>query len=253
MTSLEPSDTVSHETNAVETYVVVDVETTGLNPNHDRILTLGAVAVHYDGKIATINEDFFYVTINQQDWIEDTDWFYTIINPRSTLSWWVKQPEDVQEAAWRHTALHSVETVNEHNATKLLQDWIIYQRRLAGHNGQPIFTANPVSFDKPFVDQLFHSQGNPNPFDYRTLCLRSMAFGTKNREQWGTNIRNNQSLVPHHAFFDAYAQAHDLVDLLNDRDDSGYDDGLYWLHDPQLATHRQRITSIKGKGWYGDN
>lgn len=44
-------------------YVVVDVETTGLNLVHDRLISIGAVAV-VDGKIAL--GDSFYVVLQQQ-------------------------------------------------------------------------------------------------------------------------------------------------------------------------------------------
>lgn len=230
-----------------ELYIVVDVETTGLNPAHDRILSLGAVAVWYDGKIATIDKDFFYRRIDQRDWIESTNWYNTIIDPRSTLSWWVKQSPEAQDAAWRGNprGLESQVYVLE-----FFTDWIDHLVRKRDISvATPIFVANPVSFDKPFVDQLFWAHDYYNPFDYRSLCLRSMAFRGKEGEPWGTHLRANKPLVPHHAFFDAYAEAQDLVDLLNDRDETGYDDQLYWVNNTFSKEYIAHIEAIEGKEW----
>lgn len=245
MTPLEVFDDVSHETNAVELYIVVDVETTGLNPAQDRVLTLGAVAVTYDHKIVRIDDQFFYQRIDQSSWIEETNWYATILDCVSTLSWWVQQPFEVQQEAWRDE--NDAET--QSSVVTQFANWIATKRRESG--AKPVFVANPVSFDKPFVDQLFWSHERRNPFDYRSLCLRSMRFGGMQHEKWGTQVRTNKSLVPHHAFFDAYAAAQDLVDILNDRDETGFDDGLYWLNNPAYSTVSERCFQIEGKGWHG--
>lgn len=241
------SDNVPHETKTVELYIVVDVETTGLNPAEDRILTLGAVAVTYDGNIATINEDFFYRRIDQSDWIDDVNWYSTIADPKSTLSWWVKQSIEAQQEAWRGSYYNAP---NQKTVTEQFNKWVAATRVREEAWEKPVFVANPVSFDKPFVDQLFETHGKPNPFDYRSLCLRSMAYGANPHSAWGGNVRTNKSLVPHHAFFDAYAQAHDLVDLLGDRDETGYEDKLYWLQNPSYSTYLELVNAIDGKGWH---
>lgn len=229
-------------------YIVVDVETTGLDPSTDRILTIGAVPVFYDGAIATISSTFFYRRIDQRDWIDSTNWFATILNPQSTLSWWVKQSPEAQAEAWR--APHFFGARPQALTLDHFGDWVDEMRLRRPGCNQPIFVANPVSFDKPFIDQLFWTHERPNPFDYRSLCLRSMAFYSKAKEPWGTNLRANKSLVPHHAFFDAYAEAQDLVDLLNDRDESGYDDQLYWVNNTFGKSHGDYIAAIDEKDWW---
>lgn len=242
------SDIVPHETNQVELYIVVDVETTGLNPAHDRILSLGAVAVAYDGKIATIDRDFFYHRLDQREWIEETSWYETILNPQSTLSWWMKQSFEAQREAWRAPSFFGAKPqafVLDH-----FTQWVNNARVHHHAYDKPVFTANPVSFDKPFVDQMFWTHDKPNPFDYRTLCLRSMAFRGKENEPWGTHLRANKPLVPHHAFFDAYAEAQDLVDLLNDRDETGYCDNLYWVGNTVSKDYSDHIAAIDGKEWW---
>lgn len=248
MTNLEASDTVPHETNQVEAYLVVDVETTSTSPTSGRILTIGAVAVIYDGNIATIDDTFLYRRLDQYDYCTDTGWYETIVDAASTLSWWVKQPIEAQMEAWRDTRLPRT---RELHAAVDVVDWVDAIRGQWGVATKPVFTANPATFDKPWIDQLLENNHVDNPFDYRTLCLRSMAFGAKNSHRWTNHVRTNKSLVPHHAFFDAYAQAQDLVDLLGDRDDAGYNDKLYWLNDPQLETHTQRCNAIKGRSVYG--
>lgn len=242
------SDNVPHETNKVELYIVVDVETTGLNPAADRILSIGAVPVFYDGKTATISSNFFYRRIDQREWIEETSWYETILNPQSTLSWWVKQSPEAQREAWRAPHFFGARPqslVLDHFAL-----FVETMRRKHDMVPSPIFVANPVSFDKPFVDQLFWTHDKPNPFDYRSLCLRSMAFRGKTDEPWGTHLRANKPLVPHHAFFDAYAEAQDLVDLLGDRDETSYHDQLYWINNAPNKDYGGYISVIDDKDWW---
>lgn len=241
------SDNVPHETNAVDLFVVVDIETTGLNPNHDRILSLGAVAVEYDGQCATICSDYFYQRIDQRTWIEETNWYATVVDTRSTLSWWLKQPMQAQLEAWRGAYFG---TATEAQVASDFHTYLRHMQLSGDMTSRPIFVANPASFDKPFIDQLFHTHKYHNQFDYRTLCLRSMAYGGNKYTGWGNNVRTNEALIPHHAFFDAYAQAHDLVDLLTTRDDNAYEDKLYFFHDPMHDTPMELCAIAGDKAWF---
>lgn len=241
MTSLEATETVSHETNHVETFIVVDVETSGLVPAYGKIFTIGAVAVTYDGRTATINKDFFYQRIDQWQWIEDSYWLSTVFDPDSTLSWWLRQTIEVQNEAWRHGG--KAYTRSEGAVARKFDEWV----QSKAEAGKAIFVANPVSFDKPWIDLLFMSHNVENPFDYRTLCLRSMFYGHDKASKWGQHVRTNKSLVPHHALFDAYAQAHDLIDLFGMRDEASYEDELYWLSDQQYCSVLDRCLMIESE------
>ena len=65
---------------------------------------------------------------------------------------------------------------------------------------------------------LFDETGVPDPFHYRSLCLRSMKFGMRPRSEWGNDREDHKPAIPHHALWDARAQALDLVQMLAERD-----------------------------------
>lgn len=206
--------------NSPQTFFVTDVETSGVDPMEDVIFTLGCVAVTYDGQCATIEGNYFYEAIDQEEWINTTRWLHTIMEPQSTLSWWLRQPIDVQKAAWREPKTR----LCYKEVGSLFCDFVA---GMTAHlTTRPIFAASPASFDLPFVDRLLRDSGEKNPFDYRTLCIRSMAYGQQRGESWGINGWQNRSQASHHALYDAYGAAQDLVDLLTGRDDSAYEDQL---------------------------
>jgi hypothetical protein len=212
-----------------ETFIVVDVETSHTDPAEGFIFTIGACVVTYDNELATIENEYFYQRIDQTTKITDSTWLETIYDPKSTLSWWLTQPLEVQQAAWRG----GIERGDmERDVAHYFWQWVIsmgakysepFDARL-----KPVFVANPVTFDYAWISALFAPYNLPSPFDYRTLCLRSMGFGVADgdRWEWVRQKRANQSQVPHHAFWDAYAAAQDLQDLLSNRDEQGYHDKL---------------------------
>lgn len=212
-----------------ETFIVVDVETSHTEPTEGFIFTVGACVVTYDAGFATIENEYFYQRINQEQKITDSGWLETIYDPRSTLSWWLTQPLEVQEAAWRGGLDRGC---SERDAAVDFWQWVIsmdakYTEPFEA-SGKPIFVANPVTFDYAWMNSLLRSHNLHMPMDYRTLCLRSMAFGVTDntRWAWAEQKRANKSQVPHHAFWDAYAAAQDLQDLLSNRDEQGYHDKL---------------------------
>jgi hypothetical protein len=209
--------------NDVETYFVTDIETSGLNPHEDVIFSLGCVVVTHDNACTTIEGNYFYETIDQTTWIDANNWFDTIFDQHSTLSWWLRQPIDVQKAAWR-TPYADPLRCSSREVASLFTDFVYgTSNRL---DGKPIFAASPVSFDKPFIDQLLRDAYEKDPFDYRTLCIRSLAHGVRTRSKWGDNDYRHKPQVPHHALYDAYAAALDLQMLLSDRDETTIEDQL---------------------------
>lgn len=78
---------------------------------------------------------------------------------------------------------------------------------------QATFVANPCTFDHSWVQRWLTEAGIDMPFHYRTLCLRSADWG-RNPGSYGESRTGHASLVPHHALYDAQAQALDLLDLL---------------------------------------
>ena len=208
----------------INTFFVVDVETSGVNPYHDVVFSLGCVVVNYDEELATIDANYFYETIDQSEWIQASDWFSTVMDPQSTLSWWLRQPIDVQKAAWRAEGVR----FREREVASMFCDFVAGMT--AGTGAKPIFVASPASFDKPFVEQMLRNAGEKDPFDYRTLCVRSMAYGCRTAMPWGANGWQNRSQVPHHALYDAYGAALDLQMLLAERDAIACDDELHLIY-----------------------
>ena len=218
--NVKPMTNTLHSNVPHETYVVVDVETSHTDPAEGFIFTIGACVVQYDGEIVTIDNNYYYQRINQRAKINDSDWFKTIYEPRSTLSWWLKQDFEVQHAAWR---TEDQMGCPEFVAADAFYRWVSD----AADPERPIFVANPATFDYSWITALFAAHYMPNPFDYRTLDLRSMAFGAKGNDwRYLNQQREHRSQVPHHAFWDAYAAALDLQDLISRRDEAAIEDKL---------------------------
>lgn len=204
----------------LETFFVVDIETSGVDPTTDVIFSLGCVVVTYNGETATIEPNYFYESIDQTDWIKATNWFDTIMDQQSTLSWWLRQPIDVQKAAWRA----NLNRFRQNEVASMFVDFVAAM--VAGTSSRPVFAASPSNFDRPFVDELLRNSGEDNPFDYRSLCVRSLAYGRREHMDWGVNGWQHRSQVPHHALYDAYGAALDLQMLISERDEANLHDQL---------------------------
>jgi hypothetical protein len=197
------------------TYFSVDVETSGLVPgdSHSHLLSIGAVAVSYDGWIV----DTFYERVRTPPlptlWqLPPSDPIIQALLPNSTLKFWkgveAIDPFVAGEAyADRHLSRYGLPLVAERFEAWVSQYGSGWEDR--------IFVANPVSFDFAWTLDMFNRSGVPNPFHYRTLCLRSMAFGAASSSDWHANhLRAHRPRHPHHPLSDAYAQAQDLITLL---------------------------------------
>lgn len=206
-------------------FVSVDVETTSSELSDGHLLTVGAVAVHYSPgrpQGAMIGRSDFYVRLDiGADATVDWSAAPAGTPAAETRKWWLDQEPRVQEEAWLDRTLVRHEP---RQAALMFAEWVREANGSAGADveggeaGPVTFVANPVSFDKPFVDRWFHDTGVPNPFHYRSLCLRSMAYGLQPQQPFGSDRTTMASPVPHHALHDAYAQAHDLCRLLALRD-----------------------------------
>lgn len=197
------------------TFFSVDVETSGLSPDHDVLLTIGIKPVHYNPKTrtATLLPNDFYIRLDRESDLREIGWYDNPNRYMSSRTFWEEQADLPQDEAFRDRSLtrvtpqHAVQTLNRY-VIDLEPKW---ERR--------IFVANPVSFDKMWIDHLFHTNNFEVPFHYRSLCLRSMKFGMQPPgTDYGSDRDSHRSRVPHHAFYDALAQAEDLVDMLNQRD-----------------------------------
>jgi hypothetical protein len=83
-----------------------------------------------------------------------------------------------------------------------------------------VFVAHPASFDFAWVQRLLVTYlpdvGN-KVFSWRTLDLRSAGWALDPSQRMTDPVRTHKSEIPHHALYDAIAQARDLADIINAR------------------------------------
>lgn len=195
------------------TFFSVDVETsdTRLGASMAHLLTIGVQPVVWEPrKTPEMLADRFYVRVDHplKGWpTMDASEAQT-----DTHRWWLEQSEEARNEAYADTSLlrHP-----RHIAAKMLDEFC---RDHEADAARRIFVANPVAFDKPWIDLLMAESGIDGTFHYRSLCLRSMKFGLRISSEWGSDRENHQPVIPHHAYWDAKAQALDLIDMLNERD-----------------------------------
>lgn len=195
------------------TFFSCDVETTTTSPFTGELLTLGIQPVlFYADQVAIEHPKNLYIRIEQQEMLDADRRWGDPDNEESSYGWWTKQNEEAQDEAWRDRSLvrHDIIT-----AAKMVSEFV---NEVEQDQNQRIFVANPVSFDKPWFDQMFCIAEVADPFHYQSLCLRSMKFGLRKGSPWVQTRDNHAPRIPHHALWDAIAQADDLVSMLIERD-----------------------------------
>lgn len=189
------------------TFFSVDVETSRLNPFEPDsfLLSLGAVAMDETGTVL----DDFYVRIDRSAQLK-AEWYrpeWTTNN--DTLTFWREQDAAVRGEAWEDKTLPRLAG---YMAAADFCNWVIS----FGANWEDrIFVANPATFDYSWLLSLFAEGEVDNPFHYRTLCLRSQAFGAQGSKDWHSfKHRSHKPHTPHHPLSDAMAQALDFRDMV---------------------------------------
>lgn len=179
-----------------ETYFSVDVETDGLVPGVNPMLSIGAVA--YDdvdfkaiGRFSIVLE---LMEGTQQD--------------PGTREWWFKFPEARAEAR--------KDPVQIGHAMALFAEWT---KRTAKET-RAVFCAWPLNFDASFVSYYFHHCGIRNPFGIGGLDIRSLWMGLSGMPY----VVCDDELIPpgwvspfphtHVAVEDAVEQGHVMVQML---------------------------------------
>jgi hypothetical protein len=192
-------------------FFVIDFETSALTPWEGMPLTLGIVPVNEVGEIL---DEHLYVEfpLVQPDW-------HMPANLTSTESWWNEMrmseeetAREAWEAAWVRDDIHSTfgEVVGKIQSYLQMIEGDVKQRHLC---------ANPVAFDKMWMDYLFSNiTDSPAPYHYRCLCLRSMRYGVEygGNPEFG-NSRDHHEIegfIEHHALWDARMEALDLQWLM---------------------------------------
>jgi len=194
------------------TFFSVDVEASGLTPAVGFLLTVGVQAVWWDGVDAGLHPAPFYVRIQRATELGKSMYWRP---GQPTFDWWQEQGDEVRAEAYAGEALV------RHDAwiaAKMLNEFVV---GLEPDPEQRVFVANPVAFDKMWITNLYDEanlSSVPDPFHYRSLCLRSMKFGLRPNSPWGSDRESHEPVLPHHALSDAQAQARDLIDMLTERD-----------------------------------
>lgn len=121
--------------------IMVDIETLSLAPNAT-ILSIGAIA--FDPATGDMDEVEFYVNCDPMSQDRDVS--------MDTISWWMEQPEEVQEAL-------ASEQIPLNEALVLFSDWLFYQ------SDNPIIWSH--SFDKIVLQDAYAQCGLDLPWHYR--------------------------------------------------------------------------------------
>ena len=180
-------------------YFSVDVETSGLVPGRHTLLSIGIVELASGAEFYAVLDHRDNAGAGQIEWDPNTlEWFQG------------------QAAAFEHLFSPDTERHKPVDVATWLSRWV------TSFPAPRTFVAWPVSFDKPWIDILFHDTGVENPFDYRSVDIKSWICG---RFGGGPEVERDdlpdaaQALyieadVPHHALSDARAQADTMRRLL---------------------------------------
>lgn len=194
------------------TFLSVDVETSSKVAGTGHLLSVGIVPIVKlpAGWVPMQGHDTLYIRLEHSVNLDHRH------NPNvDSIGWWVEQDPVVQREAFDQSLLR----FPRRTAAKMITEFV---RGINDDAASVIFVANPVAFDKPWVDQMIVEAGLELPWTHRSLCLRSMKFGTDIGAGFGSDRTTRRSEVPHHALWDAEAQARDLCDMLSARRGLGF-------------------------------
>jgi len=129
-----------------ETYISVDVETSGPYPGEYSLLAIGACVVDNPEKT-----------------------FYVELKPVSDAS--TEEAIAIHKLSLAELAEHGLEPAE---AMNLFKDWLAAQ---TPEGGQPIFVGFNAAFDWMFVNDYFHRFLGYNPFGHAALDIKSFYMG----------------------------------------------------------------------------
>lgn len=182
----------------METYVSIDIETTGPAPGLFSMISLGAAAFTGDGE----QLDTFSVNLAE---------LQSAGRSPLTMDWWQSQPE-----AWK---LATKDQVHPGHAISLFFNW------LGGIEGRKVAVGWPIAFDFAFVNWYLHRFAGSNPLGFAGIDLRSYAAGLLRSPSYykldEAEIKRiagprDTALVKHSALDDAIEQGRLWVALLRE-------------------------------------
>jgi DNA polymerase III epsilon subunit-like protein len=184
------------------TYVSVDVEAASLVPNTFSLLSVGAVTVEHD------TNHMYHEVVGGT---ETADVFWEA----DTYDWWTDAEQELARTRLNTLAPSIVPYKTALlNMAEHFYDWLI------DLDDNLLFVAWPASYDYPFIQLLFKNAGLPNPFNYRTIDVKSYACGKLglpfdcDRSEFPDWFEPKPEM-PHDALSDAMAQAEIFGRLLD--------------------------------------
>jgi hypothetical protein len=186
-------------------YFVTDVETSGLTPWNGELLTIGIQPVTEQGDVL-VGENL-YIRLSH---LARDPRLIPEVNQTDTNKFWLDQEAEIIEEAFGFRQ----ERTAPLTACFIIKEWM---EQIEPEWNQRFIVANPIAFDKMWMEYLYASREVPVPFHYRCLCLRSMRFGLEATQVFGSAHGNHESEKPHHGLYDAIGEAWDLADMINEK------------------------------------
>lgn len=178
---------------------MVDIEADGPSPNRNSMLSIGAVATTSETELGT----YYRKLATRTDTAPDAE----------TLVWWQTQPKALAEV-----------NLNPEEPKRVINEFISW---VESFSNEPIFVANPVTFDYTFVAWYIDKFADRNPFighnnEFKSLDLRSyitgkfsLEFADSGRRDYPKEFIGVMPMHTHRAIDDALGYAILLRTLLN--------------------------------------
>ena len=163
------------------TDVMVDIETTGTNPDRTAILQIGAVK--FNAHTREVSPDFFNRSLTipgHRSW--DTE----------TMNWWTQQKAGVLSEIMNAAEPHR-DVINS------FAEWAYPMHHLR-------FWAKPTTFDFMFISSYFKDMDIVNPFSYRTAVDMNSFLAGKYFPEEAPHIQVTHTGDAHNALQDCFWQ-----------------------------------------------
>ena len=202
------------------TYVVCDVETTGLSPQFNRITEIALIKIQ-DGEI--------------------TDKFSTLINPKQHI------PREITHL----TGITNEDVINKPAFEDIAQDIINFFKNDVEQN--TIFVGHNVGFDYKFVYESFRRISEPIDFYFKTLCTCKLArrLSPKLKSKSLGNVASHLDIPigrAHRAFDDTLATAKiflHYIDRLQEEFELETLDDLLIFQNKKIFTEENKSPALK--------
>jgi len=162
--------------------IMVDLETTGTNPDRTAIIQIAACKFnHLTGEVDTNFFDQALFIPPWRSWDEDT------------RNWWMKQKPTILQGIFARMQPASQVMQN-------LGDWV-------GYEGPSVLWAKPLTFEFPFLSSYFKDFGVYNPFSFREAIdcrsyLTGLAYPSPHVDERELEFQGDK----HNAIFDVLHQ-----------------------------------------------